>query len=85
MKKKPNLSSNFSQQVINAASKGCNAIEPGDVRRSRQLCGAAFWGNLSKPQQIEAGFILSTAIDEGRLPLVKLGRSSSNHKRYERE
>lgn len=85
MKSKPNLSSHFAQQVIKAAAKGCEVIEPGDVRKSRQLCGQTFWKNLSKQQQIEAGHILSTAIDDGRLPLVKLGRSASNHKRYERE
>ena len=85
MRKKPNLASNFARQVIKAASRGCEAFEPGDIRVSRQLCGPTFWKSLSKQQQIEAGYILSTAIDEAWLPLVKLGRSSSNHKRYERE
>ena len=85
MKNSTNLSSQFALQVIKAAAKGCEGIETGTVRKSRQLCGSSFWNSLLRPQQIQAGYIISKAIDEGMLPLVKLGRSSSNHKRYERE
>ena len=85
MKKTPNLSSQLALQVIEAASKGCETTETGAVRGSRKLCGQTFWDKLSKHEQIQAGCILSTAVEEGRLPLVKLGRSDCNHKQYQRE
>ena len=43
-----------------------------------------FWNNLSKRQQPQAGLVISKAVDDGLLPLIKKGRSQSNHQLYER-
>jgi hypothetical protein len=83
MKKKINLNTHFAQLVIAAAQTGCNALTPGDVREERQLCGIEFWDKLSKKKQPKAGQIVSQAVDDGLLPLIKLKRSQSNHQRYE--
>lgn len=83
MKKSINLNTHFAQQVINAAKAGCDALSSGEVREARQLCGLAFWDNLSRKQQPQAGQILSQAVDDGLLPLAKLPRSQRNHQRYQ--
>jgi hypothetical protein len=84
MKKTINLNTNFAQQIIAAAQTGCNVLNPGEVREAQQLCGSGFWDELSKKQQPKAGQVISQAVDDGLLPLIKLERSQSNHQRYER-
>jgi hypothetical protein len=84
MKKKINLNTHFAQQVIAAARAGCNMLNPGEIREAQQLCGSGFWGELSKKQQPKAGQVISQAVDDGLLPLIKLARSQSNHLRYEK-
>jgi hypothetical protein len=84
MKKKINLNTHFAQLVIAATQAGCNVLNPGEVREARQLCGLEFWDKLSKKQQPKAGQIVSQAVDDGLLPLIKLERSQSNHLRYEK-
>lgn len=78
-----NLSTHFAQQVTAAASAGSNTIVSGNMRTARQLCGPAFWGALTKPEQIHAGKIISAAVNAGMLPVVGKGSSSSNHQRYQ--
>jgi hypothetical protein len=68
-----------------AAEAGCTQLRPGEIRKTRQLCNLPFWNGLTKPEQIRAGQIVSTAIDAGLLPLVKLEKSPSNHQRYQRK
>jgi hypothetical protein len=77
-----NLNTHFAQQVITAASIGCNSLNTGEIREARQLCGNDFWDALSKKQQPRAGLIISHAVDEGLLPVRKLERSQNNHQRY---
>ena len=78
-----NLSTHYAQQVITAASVGCNTIISGTMRTARQLCGPAFWDALTKPEQIHAGKVISAAVNAGMLPLVKQASSGSNHQRYQ--
>jgi hypothetical protein len=78
-----NLNTHFAQQVITAASTGCNSLNTGGIREARQLCGNDFWDALSKKQQPRAGLIISQAVEKGLLPLKKVERSQSNHQRYE--
>jgi hypothetical protein len=85
MKNQVNLSTHLAQQVIKAAETGCKQLLPGEIRKTRQLCNLPFWNGLTKPEQIRAGQIVSTAIDAGLLPLVKLEKSPSNHQRYQRK
>ena len=84
MKQTVDLSTYFAQQVIGAAAIGCNQMQPGTQRKARQLCGRGFWNKLSKPEQIQAGYIISAAVRVGKLPLVRGDRCPSNHRRYER-
>jgi len=85
MTRQVNLSAFFAQQIIAAASAGCNTIVPGTIRESRQLCGPTFWNGLAKPEQLHAGQIIAAATARGLLPLIKLPKSGSNHQRYERQ
>jgi len=84
MKTKINLNSHFAQQVIAAALAGCDAVKPGEIREARQLCGLEFWDSLSKRQQPLAGQIISQAVDDRLLPLIKTDLTRSNHLRYQR-
>lgn len=84
MKKKMNLNTHFAQLAITAALAGCDALQPGDVRESWQLCGVEFWDSLSKKQHPLAGQVISQAVDDGLLPLIRLETSRSNHQRYQR-
>ena len=77
------LSTHFAQQVVTAAGAGCNTTASGTIRTARQLCGPNFWDALTKPEQIQAGHIISTAVEAGMLPVIKLERSGSNHQRYQ--
>jgi hypothetical protein len=78
----PNLSTHFAQQVITAASAGCNTIASGTIRTARQLCGSEFWEDLAKPEQLHAGKIISAAMDALMLPVERYVSSGSNHLRY---
>ncbi len=80
-----NLTTYFAQQVIAAASGGCNNIVPGTIWEARQLCGPTFWNSLAKPERLHAGKIIAAAIDRSLLPLIKLPKSGNNHQRYERQ
>lgn len=84
MKNNLDLNTYFAQQVIAAATAGCNSIASGTIRTARQLCGSTYWDDLPVPEQIRAGQVISTAINAGMLPLVKLQKSSRNHQRYQR-
>ena len=84
MKNRINLNTHFAQQVIAAAQTGCDVLKPGVIRESRQLCGLEFWDSLSKKQQPLAGQIISQAVDDRLLPLIKTDLSRSNHLRYQR-
>jgi hypothetical protein len=78
-----NLSTHYAQQVITAASLGCNTITSGTLQTARQLCGPAFWDALTKPEQIHAGKVISAAVNAGMLPVVRNVSSGSNHQRYQ--
>ena len=78
-----NLTTHFAQQVITAASAGCNTIVSGTLRTARQLCGPDFWDALAKPEHIHAGKIVSAAVNARMLPLVRDESSRSNHQRYQ--
>jgi len=79
-----NLNTHFAQQVITAAQAGCEGINPGEIREAKLICGPKFWNNLSKKQQPLAGQVISQAVDDRLLPLVKADISRSNHQRYQR-
>jgi hypothetical protein len=85
MKNNINLNTPSAQQMITTATTGCNAIASGTIRTARQHCGSTYWDALSVPEQIQAGQIISAAIDAGMLPLEKLEKSPSNHRRYQRK
>ena len=77
------LTTHLAQQVITAASEGCNTIVSGTLRTARQLCGPNFWDALTKPEQLHAGKIVSAAVNARMLPLVRDESSGSNHQRYQ--
>lgn len=79
-----NLNTLFAQQVIAAATAGCNTIVRGTSRTASQLCGSTFWDALSVAEQSQAGQVISATVNAGMLPLVRLDRSSRNHQRYQR-
>ena len=85
MTRQVNLSTFCGQQAIAAAYTGCQHLAPGTTWEASQLCGSTFWNGLSTPERISAGQIISAAIDRGWLPLIKRGRSDSNHQMYERD
>jgi hypothetical protein len=79
---KIDLSTYFTHQVISAAQTGCSTAQQDDLLTAKKLCCASSWDNLSNSEQIEAGHIVSAAVDADMLPLHKCKRGRNNHERY---
>jgi hypothetical protein len=82
MKTSTNLNTPFAKKVIQQAINGMKALEPGQIREAPGICGLDFWTSLSPSEQKRAGTIISAAVDQGLLPLIKYERSPENHLRY---
>ena len=70
MKQNIELSTYFAQQVLNAAAAGCDQVHPGTHKKAKQLCGRQFWEELSRPEQIQAGHIISAFVSYGYRPPI---------------
>jgi hypothetical protein len=74
----------FAQQVIQAATLGCTKLESGEIRDACGVCGTAYWNTLSKQQRPQAGLVISQAIEDGLLPLIKQGTTQQNHQLFQK-
>jgi hypothetical protein len=78
-----NITTFFSQQVIQEAQTGCANLDPGTIREAKNLCSSHFWHQLTAAEQKLAGKVIAEAVKRGLLPLVHRGLSSEFHLLYE--
>jgi hypothetical protein len=77
-----NLNTHFARQVIEAAAAGCIDLQAGQNCDVEHICGPDLWDALTASEHKQAGKVISAAVQEGLLPLVKSGLTSEFHQLY---